>query len=154
MVFSHRIPLSENHYLVGQSKCMGIEEHEHQLLEEISLRCPDRLFVYPHLSLSNNRIICSKSCSRANKCNNSCVKFIKNDVLQYGILQKLILLDPDQQCYGMIQQLRPAPSSLCCDSITNAEINDHIISFYPPRLENKHVCDEYRLCHMHYYFIQ
>ena len=39
-----------------------------------------------------------------------------------------------EACYALLHVLRPASFELCCDSITDAKLGDHIVAFHPPRL--------------------
>lgn len=111
---------------------------EARVVQESQLDCPTHQFVYTYLCVSSkSRTVVAQSCCRATKRNNSCVIFSKDGVTLFGLLKKLIYLTSSasmlQQCYALIQELKQADFLLCHDSITEAQLNSHVIAFHPPR---------------------
>ena len=142
---SENIELSNNHYITGKPKRMDLLSCEDRVVRESQLEYPTHLFVYSYLRISNKcRTVVSQSCCRATKRNNSCVMYTKNGDTLFGLLNKLVFLkDPTstlQQCYALIQGLKPAHFFLYHDSITRAQLNNHIIALHPPRFVlNTHI---------------
>ena len=54
----------------------------------------------------------------------------------YGWLQKLLILESDEELHAIavILRFQPAVQKLCKDSVTNAMLDDHITMLQVPRL--------------------
>ena len=63
-------------------------------------------FILTSVFQIKGRIVSCQSCTKRN---NSCVKYINNDVTQYGVLKKVVFLNElsstSQCCYALVQQL-------------------------------------------------
>lgn len=94
------------------------------------------VLVYPHVRVKDkDRVISSQSTSRAVKRNNSGVMYTVDNCVYYGILQKVILAkqcDGSQYYYALVLRLHQVMYFLCCDTVTNSKLNEHIIAFHPP----------------------
>lgn len=127
------LALSTKHNLLGQPKCGVLQSCEASLFEGAGITIEPYMF-YSHVSLvEKDRTITPKSCSRSIKRNDLCVKYTASGTSKYGILQRIVFNTTTTQCYALIYQLLPAPVLLCQDSISEAKLNEHIISFNPLR---------------------
>lgn len=128
--------VSNTHLLVGHPKCTLLLPCELNCFHEagITLLGEEQYVMYPKIYIvSRDRTVMSKFCSRSVKRNDSCIKYSDAGICHYGIVKKIVLDATSEQCYVFIYHLHPATVQLCCDTITNAKLNDHVSSFQPPR---------------------
>lgn len=109
------------------------------LFAKASLSVPTNSTVtqYSKLHLVNfDRVITSKIAYRGFLRDNSGIVFLQNGIIQFGRFHKLLLFEHDgpQLAYAIIQSFAPTNEKLCSDSISNCQIDNHIISLHSPRL--------------------
>lgn len=92
------------------------------------------VFEYPKVFLYRTSVIVnSRSRSRETKRNNSCVFYNENDTVFYGLVEKIFSVANSGEVYCIVSTLaKDSTQSLCTDSVTNAQLNSHLVSCAAP----------------------
>ena len=108
------------------------------MLDTSSFTLPSQVVVYYKLYLKDvGRVINSGSSSRSTLRDNSGLVYTNlHGSFCYGKLVR-ILLSPnhDGDGYAVITPLHPCDDGICHDSVTNAKIDDHIVSLHSSRYD-------------------
>ena len=92
-----------------------------------------------HLLVSGRIIVIPSKTTMALRDNSGIIYINGDGQFCYGQLNKILFFDYEHQskCYVVISELQRGPKKLCKDLVTNAGLNDHIVSLKKPRLELK-----------------
>lgn len=138
----------------GRPTCVQLSEQQLKLFSDASVAVPENsaALAYSKLHLRNsNRFITAKPTSRSLLRDNSGVMYTDSTgSMCYGQLQNIILLESDQEvkACAVVLQFPPAQQGLCKDSVTNARLNDHLVTLHTPR----YICLQFLLT-INYYLL-
>ncbi len=112
-----------------------------ELLQEIGIAVElddSEAVFYSALLKESNRLITPLSKSRVTKRNNLCVAVRGRVSTLYGLLLRVGALRGRTQSsrdvtFVVFQQFTPTGTTLFNDTVTNSQIHQHLIPFYPPR---------------------
>ena len=128
----------------GRPVGIQLANQELKLFTEASFAAPEKTaLAYSKLHLRNtNRFITAKPRSRSRIRDNSGVMYKdRTGSICYGQLENIFLFESNQdvQVFAKILYLPPArvQEGLCTDSVTDARLNDHIVTLNTPRYTKK-----------------
>lgn len=137
--------IEDGYCLHGKPQPYQLSQEDLELFQLCNVMVPNlcaALYKKVHLTKSDRIVVAPSKVKRLR--DNSAVFFINNSGLKsYGKFQKAICFDTtssEKVCFIIINQLTPALKKLCKDSITDAQLNDHIIVLNPSRWESARVC--------------
>lgn len=121
---------------LGKPLCRLLTERERDLFAASSITLPQsQVTVYNKLYLKKTgRVVCGEKGSRSILRDNSGVIYQATTEYHYGkLLMAFVIEADDNLCYAVVAPLPRSGERICKDSMTDAKLDDHLISLVSPR---------------------
>jgi len=124
-------------YVLGSPRAQQLPLHERELLNQVcGTLSTDVVLVYSKLLLTeSNRILAACTRQQETLRNNSCLVYTTPSSSNgYGIMEKNLVCESGTTCqaFPVVVPLIPAGVTLCSDTVTNAQLDSHLVALHLP----------------------